>query len=246
MSRLTVICISFIVISLMLASISDAGFDPANVVGAWLLDGDASDSSGNGNDGTLVGDPQWVDGKVGGALAFDGDDVVEAPDSDNLRLGMSQTVMAWINPTEDVGDWVRLVGKGASDPRNYGMWRQSDGDILFQIYPGCNCWEDGNAATNAPINTWTHVAGTYDGAQMKLFINGVELVAADCAAEPATSEDPLTIGFAGFHTYFIGLIDEVVVLNSVLTEDDIADIMNGIVAVSPLGKLATTWGDIKK
>ena len=88
--------------------------------------------------------------------------------------------------------------------------------------------------------------------EVKLFVNGVEQVSADCTTDPATSEDPLTFGFAGFHTYFEGLIDEIGIFKAALTEDDIKKIMDqglgkatGIEAVLSRGKLAITWGGIK-
>ena len=84
MKRLTIICISFIIVSLMFAGISDAKIDPETIVGAWLFDenkGDtAKDASGNGNDGTIMGTPQWVNGKFGKALELNGvGDYVDLP-----------------------------------------------------------------------------------------------------------------------------------------------------------------------
>jgi len=64
-----------LVLGLALTGIVEAA--DANLVGWWKFDEvsgpNAQDSSGNGNDGTLIGNPQWVPGKVGGALDFDGD-----------------------------------------------------------------------------------------------------------------------------------------------------------------------------
>ena len=63
MTRLTIICISLIIVCLMFAGQSYAKIDPDTVLGAWLLDegrGDiAADATGNGNDGTLMNAPNW-------------------------------------------------------------------------------------------------------------------------------------------------------------------------------------------
>jgi len=70
---------------MMFVGISNAEIDPDTVVGIWLFDdgsgNTAEDSSENGNDGEFVGDPQWVDGKFGDALSFDGGSYVEVPAS---------------------------------------------------------------------------------------------------------------------------------------------------------------------
>ena len=89
MKRLTVVCISFIVVSLMLTGVSNAKIDPGTVVGMWLFDegkGDVTaDSSANKNDGTLENGPEWTDGKFNEAIQFDGaQDYVDVGNADNL------------------------------------------------------------------------------------------------------------------------------------------------------------------
>ncbi len=76
MTRLTIICISFIIISMMFAVVSNAKIDQKDIMGMWLFDegkGDvAEDISGHGNDGVLMNGPEWADGQLGGALEFAG------------------------------------------------------------------------------------------------------------------------------------------------------------------------------
>ena len=253
--RLTTLCVSLIIASLMLTNPSNADFDVEDIVGVWLLDEGkgkvVTEITGKGKayEGEIAGKVAWEKGQFNGALEFDGTTQVKIEDNDALRLGKEQTVMAWIHPIDTVGDWVRMVGKGQSGPRNYGLWRHVAGWSLFQIYPGCNAWIDGNKDTEAPLKEWTHLAGTYDGKNIVLFVNGKKVASAACTTEPATSADPLTFGYAGFHTFHNGLIDEVALFSAVLTEKDIQEAMNkgftNYLAVDPQRKLTTTWGTIK-
>ena len=92
LAKLSLVCISLIVISLMLTGQSSAKIDQETIVGMWLFDegkGEVTkDSSGNGNDGKLMNGPKWVDGKFGKALEFDGtDDNVEMPNDSGLPSG---------------------------------------------------------------------------------------------------------------------------------------------------------------
>lgn len=186
----------------------------------------------NGNNGTANGGPPWQTGtncKIGACLSFDGvDDYVDAGNHSSLVLGTNMTIAVWLYPSANVADWVRLVGKGNSTYRNYGLWRESDGDLLFQIYSaggGGNCWNNLGAGDvlNAPIGVWTHFAATYDGSNMKVYTNGVLRKTCPYTQTPYTSNDPLTIGYAGYHTYFNGRIDEVRVYNRALSDSEIAD-----------------------
>jgi hypothetical protein len=75
---------SLVFISLILIGQSFAVMDEDSVAGVWLLDegggGTVGDNSGNGNDGSIISEPEWTDGKFGKALEFDGeDDMVDTP-----------------------------------------------------------------------------------------------------------------------------------------------------------------------
>ena len=105
MTRFTIFSISFLVISMMFVGMSNAAIDPETCIGMWLFDegkGDtAKDSSDNGNDGTLMNGAEWVDGKFGDGVSFDGvDDFVElAIQPDPIVDGF--TFSAWVMRNAD-------------------------------------------------------------------------------------------------------------------------------------------------
>ena len=250
MTRLTVV--SFFVISLIFAGISNAALDPDTIVGIWLFDegkGDiAKDSFENGNDGEFVGVPEWVDGKFGGALEFDGaGSYVEILNSESLN-GDSFTISLWCQPNE-------LRIQGLADKTPSPQWRlfmnNPGGSVEFDALPG----EIGNIATPATsVGQWSHIAATYDAgtATAKIYLNGE--FAQEAAGVDMNVSSPVNIHIASNEaTRFNGIIDDVGIFNVALSEDEINDIMNnglekvlGVVnAVSPSGKLTTTWGEIK-
>ena len=88
----------------------------ADLVGYWTFDEGsgtiAYDSSGNGLDGTLNGDHQWVLGQVGGALEFDGDDSVEIPHNPLLSITDEITITAWTYMNANASGEMAIVSKG--------------------------------------------------------------------------------------------------------------------------------------
>ena len=101
MKRLILICISFFIVSLMFTGQSHAQIDPETLLGAWLLDEGSgnitADASGNGNDGTLMGSPNWVAGQSGGALEFTGSGTyVDCGNDETLNVG-TFSVSFWCN-----------------------------------------------------------------------------------------------------------------------------------------------------
>ncbi len=105
----------------------------ADLVGWWRLDDGsgttAIDSSGNGNDGTINGDPKWVDGKVGGALEMDGGDYVDVPGASEINPE-SITLMTWVNfSTVDGADMERQDYLSRGDDYAFSLheWGYRDG-----------------------------------------------------------------------------------------------------------------------
>ena len=78
------------------------GIVSADLVGQWSLDEGSgttvSDSSGNDIEGTFEGDPQWVAGKYGNALEFDGDDWVNFGTPPELVITGDISITCWVNP----------------------------------------------------------------------------------------------------------------------------------------------------
>jgi hypothetical protein len=103
--------------------LSLAGVASADLIGHWKLDEGsgtiASDSSGNGNDGTINGGPQWVEGKIGGALDFDGTDDYVTTGTSLLSDRTEFTLSCWVNSENYASDNVGLMGQ--NDCIEYGI-----------------------------------------------------------------------------------------------------------------------------
>ena len=210
----------------------------------------AQDFSGNGNDGSVAG-PTWVsNGKFGGALEFDGGSVVLVPDSSSLDLTTGMTLEAWVYPTYAAvtNDWRDVIYKGTDDI--YYLTATSDqsgvpatgGTFTGPLY--------GTSAL--PLETWSHLAATYDGAMVRLYVNGVQVAARPQTGAIPTSNGALTFG--GDPTYgqhFTGLIDEVQIYDRALGASEIQRNMNSpapmggfAVPALPLAGLAVTGAGV--
>jgi len=99
-AKLILLCVSLMVIGLMLTGQSYAQIDFKTAVGIWLFDEGkdvvARDSSGNGNDGMLVDEPEWVEGQFGNALSFNGaGQVVKIPGFGMVAPESEISIVAW-------------------------------------------------------------------------------------------------------------------------------------------------------
>jgi hypothetical protein len=143
------------------------------------------DWSGRGTNGYLgsspaadANDPAWIRGVfLGSALRFGGDDFVTIPPSAALEPSRL-TVAAWVRAAASPGPFRYVMSKGSVEclASSYGLYTGANGGLAFYIASGP---EQTFATPEAPASVWDgkwhHVAGTFDGSKVRLFVDGVQV-----------------------------------------------------------------------
>ena len=253
------VAIALFVVSLSFAQIDPESIDDGHV---WLFEdigGDTvEDSSQNGLSGTIVGDPELVDGVVGMALKLNGEtDSVTIPNDPMINTGSytDRTIKAIFNCDDvSISDRKQMIYEEGGDGKGLNVY-VFDGDV----YVGK--WEGGGGTgewPSTPIEsgTWYEVALVLrDGAGLELWLNGdlvkeestnlltdhPGLIAIGMINDGTVFPDTGATGASNMH-FFQGLIDEVWVINVALTEAELQVVW---MSVEPMDKLASTWGEIK-
>lgn len=190
----------------------------------------AADSSGNNRNGTYTGATTSTSPLPAGlfnnvsAFQFDGtNDQVSIPHNAAFNLTGNMTIAFWMRKLGDPADWVRVIGKGATAVRTFGIWEEpaAGARLYFQQYDGAgnaliNLWSTGTVNGN-----WNHVALTVDAATdtATFYLNAAPSGSGPRTAtpDPGVDTEPVRLGHAGYHTYFNGQLDEVRLFNRVLT-----------------------------
>lgn len=220
----------------------------------YNFDGDGEtvkDGSINGNDGMIVGDVMREDGVFDKAISLETNTWIDmnGPEFKNGPVD-GFTLSAWINHTGSTSPQTLIDAIGTDhgnglfhvEIRTGGVrWFHRDGTntTVFNINPG-------------PVieaNKWVHFAGTYDSesGDIKLYVDGEETHSGTgtgkCSDNWGVSAG---IGHHKNGRWYAGLLDEYYIFARALPQDEIMDVMNGVLlAVEPEDKLATTWGSIK-
>jgi len=176
-----------------------------------------TDASGNGNTGTITGATWTGSGRFGGALVFNGTSArVTVADTPALRLTTGMTLEAWVKPAVVSSIWRDVIYKG-----NDNYYLEAMSNISAMPATGGSFGTTYGTATLA-VNTWTHLAATYDSAALRLYVNGVQVSSVARTAPITTSTNPLQIGGNSlFGQFFQGTIDDVRVYNRALSQAEI-------------------------
>jgi chitodextrinase len=179
------------------------------------------DVSGNGNNGTITSATWSTQGKFGGALSFNGSSsIVRVASSASLNLSSAMTLSAWINPSASQSGWRTIVQKETDayflNAGNNSPLQPAGGGT----FAGATQWLSGPTAN--PLNTWTHVALTYDGTILRLYVNGTQVTTQAAGGTIQATSNPLWIGGnSPYGEFFQGLLDDVRVYNRALTQTEI-------------------------
>ena len=196
------------------------------LVGSWSFDeasgATVQDSSGRGNPGTISGSAR-VAGRFGGGLSFDGiNDWVTVADSASLDLTAAMTLEAWVRPTALATIW-----------RTVAIKERLPGELAYALYANTDTTRpSGHVSTSQefglrgpaalPIGSWSHLATTWDGTTLRLFVNGTQVANALVTGTALVSSNPLRFGGnAVWSEWFAGLIDEVRLYSRALSAAEI-------------------------
>jgi chitodextrinase len=182
----------------------------------------ASDASGNGNTGSISGATWTTQGKYGSALSFNGvDNLVAISGSASLNVTTGMTLEGWINPTATQSGWRTMMQR---QPDSYFLNASTSAGPLR---PGGGGTINGDVSmvtgpTASPVNSWTHLALTFEGTTLTLYVNGTAVATQPAIGTLQTNSNPLRIGGnVPYGEFFQGLIDEVRVYNRALSAAEI-------------------------
>jgi hypothetical protein len=202
---------------------------------------EASDSSGHDRHGSLGANgleplPAWATGKLAGALELSGGNFVRLPytaDYNGINTNNACTLAAWTWRTSNKSSWSMIISRQyKSTAREHFGLAFNDGRAAALIDTAKDPNRFCTAGVASPLDTWVHIAATYDGTTLRTYENGSE-VCSYAAAGPMENDDTMSDVIVGGNVNsadegvgetFVGLIDELVIYNRVLTPPELVEL----------------------
>lgn len=206
----------------------------ADLVGYWPLDEDADitgfDVSGLANNASLHNSPDWIGGKFGNALRFDGvDDYAEIPKSSSLNIDTNAvTLSLWVKFDNLPREMPTGIGPIYDAPLDRYVIYADKGnkELRFKVTTANGAERPGIPEANLEKEKWLYVAGVYDGSKAMIYLNG-ELM--DTHANLTGNVKPDQVARLGQdgNNYFKGEIDNVQVYRKALSKEEISFLYTG-------------------
>ncbi len=207
-------------------TINDCAPVQQGLVSWWRGEGNASDSAGS-NNGVLNGTVSFTPGQVGQAFSFNGNGYVEVPNSTTLEPG-NVTAEAWVRHNGSPGTYKYIVAKGSRGTfaASYAIYTNFHGGLDFYVSDTNWYYNSPPATLSIWDNQWHHVVGTFDGATVRLYVDGVQIGNGNSA--------PTSIAYnlSTTNTFKIGAYDNISSLYSFLGDIDEVRIYNRALSLS--------------
>ena len=197
-----------------------------DLVGLWHFSGNADDSGGEGNDGSVNGTTAYVSSPMGQAFSFDGDTCVYVEDSDSLGI-IQATLEAWVKPkVYPQKPYARIVFKGKNyplvKPLYFLAYDGSGTHMRMVVYIGGVAKTAVSTTTLTNTEKWYHIVGTYDGYDVKIYVDkyleGTTSVSLDGDIDIGTQALGIGRNPEANSYGYEGLIDEVRIWKVALSE----------------------------
>ena len=219
------------------STLAPAATQAQGLVAAYSFDEGAGtavgDTSGSGNAGVVSG-ATWAPGRFGQALTFDSaGDWVTVPDAASLDLTTGMTLEAWVNPSL-LSLWRSVLMKEAPNYFVYSLYVNPNASGHAEaVIGGTSAIASGGPIL--PLDTWSHLASTYDGSTIRLYVNGSQVASASRGGAIGTSTGAFRIGGNSVwpDEFWSGRIDEVRIYNRALSAAEIQTDMATPVAPPP-------------
>jgi len=186
------------------------------------------------------------------SMYFDGSSYLQIPAHEDLVFGVRQpfTLETWVYPTDSTNDTVLIAqDNGTSSRQGFRLTRKSTGIIEFLFWNGIGRSSSDTLLSTSSVaeNEWTHLAVSYDGQTVRLFVNGVEHHSKTPQPFLYSSNQHITFGSTtdGASTNkFIGYLEDVRMINGVsVYSADFTVPTTTLTYVLPGGPTAGWYGD---
>jgi hypothetical protein len=207
-----------------------ATYQAQGLVGRWAFDDGAgaivADSSGYGNDGTIVGGPAWTTGRIGGALSFAGTNYVSIENATVFLGRPAFTVAMWVNTSTPAS--TTLLSKRHDSAPFYSFNLRVDAQTNNRAT--CNIVNTAGASASAGgavdsfvRGSWQHIACVYDGSSIRVYTNGVfSGYSGSLSGNVFSSNGPLLVPLS--NSEFSGRLDEVRIYNRALSPSEVLNL----------------------
>ena len=206
----------------------------ADMVAYWPLDEGAGATVGDRTglwNGAFTGDLAWVPGVAGTALEFPGGE--NYVDFGNVQIGSSMTLVYWCYNPEKAFE--RPIGQHIGDYTTDPGWvvlsrNEGEGGVWFRVHGADDTWNGGDIVItdNLPKTEWYHLTFTFDGTSraLKGYVNSELKASAICEAGRTIegNTNNLRLGNVGTAEVFTGLLDDIAIWDTALTDEEILDI----------------------
>jgi hypothetical protein len=209
-------------------TIIDTSSPAGGLVANYSFENSGVDASANRNDATATGGTYGA-GAIGSAFVAGSGAYLTAPDSPSLRItGHAISIAAWVNPTQFSGSGNRrtilrkMSQSGGSGGYLFSL--DNNGYPQFGFQSGVTYYEQTATTWALPLNQWTHLAVTYDGAMVRFYTNGMPAPAIAQTGDLTADSQSLAIGrlsSADASEEFVGKLDEVQLYSSLLSFSEV-------------------------